>query len=235
MSQTSLTRALAPYDSQKTHDQSILPLRPCNIGIFGRKGTGKSNLIKNLIDRKESPYYKHFSKIFLISPTAKKDDKMMEIVDDIGEDQFYEELNNDVLDEIIVKTEEHFNNNKKKKPQYLIIYDDCIHMMKNKNARCMDMIATQNRHHQITNIYLLQKWNNFLPTLVRSNLDCIMIFRSDNKKEVQSFLNEMNGDEDALLKLYQYATSEPYSFLYINMYNTPIRYFKRFDEIKIKK
>jgi hypothetical protein len=61
------------------------------------------------------------------------------------------------------------------------------------------------------------------------------MFRTDNKKELQSFLEEQNGDEEVLTKLYEYATSEPYSFLYINMYNTPIRYFKRFDEIKFMK
>ena len=232
---SALTKVLAPYDSQKTNDKSILPMKPCNIGIFGRKGCGKSNLLKNLIDRPESPYHKHFSKIFLISPTARKDDKMMEIVDDIGENQFYEELTNDVLEDILDQVEEHFNKYKKKKPQYLIIYDDCIHMMKGKNARVMDKLATQNRHYHITNVYLLQKWNNYLPTLVRSNLDCIMMFRTENKKELQSFLDEMQGDDEVLTKLYDYATSEPYSFLYINMYNTPIRFFKRFDEIRFVK
>jgi hypothetical protein len=107
--------------------------------------------------------------------------------------------------------------------------------MKNKNARLLDKISTQNRHFSTTQIFLLQKWNTYLPTIVRSNLDCIMMFRTDNKKELQSFLEEVNGDEEVLTKLYDYATAEPYSFLYINMYNNPIRYFKRFDEIKFVK
>jgi hypothetical protein len=233
-----LTKALAPYDNQVLQDKSILPLRACNIAIIGHKGCGKSNMMKCLIEKKESPYNKHFRKIFLISPTARKDDKMCEIIEDIGEDQYFEELTNDVLDSIISTVESDSEKYKAKypkkpAPQYAIIYDDVIHMIKGKNARTVDRLATQNRHMAITNFFLLQKWNTFLPTLVRSNLDCIMFFRTNNKKELQSFLEEMNGDEEMLSKLYEYATCEPYSFLYINMYGTPVRYFKRFDEIRV--
>jgi hypothetical protein len=57
---TELTKALAPYDKQRDETRGILPLKPCNIGIFGRKGCGKSNLLLNMIMKKESPYYKHF-------------------------------------------------------------------------------------------------------------------------------------------------------------------------------
>lgn len=232
-----LTKALAPYDKQVSDEKSVLPMKPANVGIIGHKGCGKSNLLKNLLDRKESPYHKFFNKIFLISPTAMKDDKMKEIVEDIGEGQYFEKLDNDVLAEILdmidVDTERYKKKHKNKQPNYAIIYDDCIHFMKGKNCRLMDKVATQNRHHRIFNFYLLQKWNSYLPTLVRSNLDCIMFFRTNNKKELNSFIEEMNCDEDMLLKLYDYATSEPYSFLYINSYNTPVRYFKRFDEIKV--
>lgn len=234
-----LTDALAPFDSQVSFDDKPLPLKPCNYGIFGKKGSGKTNLILNIITRKESPWYKHFDKIFLISTTADKDDKMKELVDDVGEHQFFKELNNQNLTSIIEYIDnytEEFKKKKKnkgKKPAFLIIYDDIIHdLARRKDTRLMNMLATQNRHRHITNCYLLQKYNTYLPTVIRSNLDVISYFRTDNKKELQSFVEEMPCNEDVLMKMYQFATKEPFSFLHINMYAPKTRFYHRFDEIE---
>lgn len=232
---TELTRALCPYDQQKDTADGVLPLKPCNMGLFARKGGGKSNLILNLIMKKESPWYKHFDLIFLVSPTAMNDDKMKPLIEDIG-DQYYDELNNDILLDIIAKTEafteRHMKKKKKGKPNYCIIFDDCIHVIKSKQASLITKLATQNRHMNITNVYLLQKWNTYMPTLIRSNLDCIAFFRTENKAELDSFVKEIGMDDEKLLKLYEYATAEPYSFLFINMYSMPMRFFKRFDPIE---
>ena len=115
---------------------------------------------------------------------------------------------------------------------YCIIYDDCIHLLKAKQNQIINELATQNRHRKITNIYVLQKWNTYLPTLIRSNLDLISIFRSDNKKELNSFFEEMNMDEDKIRALYEYATKEEYSFLHINTYRNPAKFYRKFDEIR---
>lgn len=230
-----LTKALAPYDSQKDTTAGPLPLKPANIGIFGRKGCGKSNLLCNLLMKKASPYHKHFDLIFLISPTAANDDKMKPLIEDIG-DQYYDDLNNDVLMDIMARceafTERHEKKKRKGKPSYVIVYDDCIHAIKSKNASMVTKLATQNRHMNITNIYLLQKYNSYMPTLIRSNLDCIAIFRTENQAELDSFIKEIGSDEEKLRCLYDYATADPYSFLYINMYSQPMRFFKRFDPIE---
>jgi hypothetical protein len=232
--ESALSKALAPLDNQKDVKVSPLPLKPCNYAILGRKGTGKSSLILNLLERPESPWKKQFDLIFLISPTAMRDDKMKELVDDIG-DQYYQDLTNDVLQEIMDRidahTEERKNKKKKGKPAYCIIYDDCIHMIKSKNAKLVTLLATQNRHRHVTNVYLLQKYNS-MPTLIRANLDLVSFFRTDNKKELATFLEEQNSNEDTLMKLYEYATKEPYSFLHINnYYPTPV-YYSRFTEIQ---
>ena len=232
-----LTRALVPYDQQKDLTQSTLPLKPCNMGIYGRKGCGKSNIMLGLIMNKKSPWYRHFDLIFLISPTAMNDAKMKPLIEDI-DDQFYDELSNDVLEDIMGKmeayTERHERKKKKGTPQYCIIYDDIIHAIKSKNASMVTKLATQNRHMNVTNVYLLQKYNTFMPTLIRSNLDCTIFFHTENKGELDSFLKEQAGNEDKLRKLYEFATHEPYSFLYINSYTQPTRYFKRFDPIEFR-
>lgn len=235
-----LTKALAPFDNQVSFEDSPLPTKPCNYGIFARKGMGKTTLLLNIISRPESPWYKLFDRIFLISPTAKKDPKMSELVEDIGE-QYYEELSPANLQEIVEKIDtytEEFKKkrkNKGKKPAFLIIYDDIIHeLTKRKDNRMMNLLATQNRHRFITNVYLLQKYNSYLPTIIRSNLDIISYFRTDNKKELESFIDEMSEDENKLRAMYNFATSEPYSFLHLNMYNYPTKYYKKFDRIEYR-
>lgn len=235
---SALTNALAPFDSQVAFTDDPLPLKPCNYGIFGRKGCGKTNLLLNLISRKESPWYKLFDLVFLISPTADRDDKLSDLVEDIGEDQYFKELSNQTLETIIGAIDAHTltfkarKRNRGKKPSYLIIYDDVIHdLVRKKDTRLICMLATQNRHRHITNVYLLQKYNTYLPTVVRSNLDVISYFRTDNKGELEAFVKEQNQDEEALMEMYRFATAEPYSFLHLNMYSPKTRFYKRFDEI----
>jgi hypothetical protein len=236
--ESALSKALAPLDNQKDTKVNPLPLKPCNYALIGRKGCGKTTLLLNLLERKESPWHKAFDLIFLVSPTASRDDKMKELVDDLG-DQYYDTLDNSILQEIMDRIDAHTDERKKKKkrgkPAYAIIYDDCIHLIKGKQSRLMDLLATQNRHRNVTNIYLLQKYNGFLPTLIRSNLDMITYFKTDNKKELDSFLEEQNADENVLRKLYEYATADPYTFLHINNYYSKPVYYKRFDEIKFQK
>lgn len=236
MSHSKLTMMLTPMDKQRDDKQSTFPDKPFNMVFCASKGQGKTTLLLNLLTKKESPLYKRYNKIFVISPTAKKDDKMMELVEDIGPDQYYEELTEDNLQEILDNIEyetEMRKQNKKPKPEFLLILDDCIHMLKGKNGKKLAELITQNRHHSLSNMILVQKWNNYLPTLIRSNVDCIAYWHTQSKKELKSFVEDMNGEESELMDLYNYATDEPYSFLYINQYN-PSRpmYFKRFDRIQ---
>lgn len=175
--------------------------------------------------------------IFLISPTAQGDDKMAELIEDIG-DQYYDALDNEAIAEIMERMEAHTAKLKKKKkkadPHYCIVMDDCLHALRGKNSSLVAKLATTNRHLKVTNIWITQKWNTYLHPLIRSNLDVISFFHTENKAELDSFLKEIGTDEEKLMKLYEFATAEPYSFLHINMYRQPIRYYKKFDRIEYR-
>jgi hypothetical protein len=235
---SALTKALAPFDNQKCDDKTIpLPMKACNYLLASRKGGGKSSLILSLLTLKESPWYKHFDLIFLFSPTALNDDKMKPLLDDIG-DQHYTDLTNENMHEVIAKceayTDRHKRKKKKGKPIYCIIYDDCIHQIKTKKASEITRLVTQNRHIAggITNIFSLQKYNS-IPTIIRANLDCISFFHTENEQELDTFVKEI-GSEEKIRALYNFATATPYSFLHINMYSQPTRYYRKFDPIEYK-
>lgn len=238
---SALTKALAPYDTQVKFTDEPLPTCPCNMAIIGKKGCGKTTLLRNILERDESPWKKHFHRIYVISPTAHKDDKMKDLIEDIGPDQHWEVLNEQSLQEVLNAIEAHIEEfqkkkrNKGKKPNSLLIMDDCIHdMVAKKQIRLLCRLVTQNRHIGLTTLFSVQKYNSFLPTVIRSNLDVIVFYRTDNKKELNSFVEEMPSDEDATLAMYNFATNEPYSFLVANFYGVRPRFFKRFDEIAYK-
>ena len=238
---SALTRVLAPYDEQVKFNDDPLPTCPCNMAIVGKKGCGKSTLIRNLLERPESPWYKHFHRIYIVSPTAAKDDKMCDLIEDIGEDQHWETLNEQTLQEILNAIETHIEEfqkkkkNKGKKPNSLLIIDDCLaEMTQKKQVRLMNKFSTTNRHIGLTNLYSVQKWNSYLQPVIRANLDVIAFYRSDNKKELNSFVEEMPSDEKATLAMYKMATKEPYSFFLANFYGVKHRFYCRFDEIAYK-
>lgn len=231
---TELTRALAPYDSQKNTLPGPLPTKPFLWALVGKKGCSKTTVVLNVLMRKQSPLYKLYDMIFWVSPTAGADPKLEPLLDDIGPDQVYDDLNNEILEDIIAKCdafrERHERKKKKGEPQFLVVFDDCIHQIRSKRASLITRLASQNRHLKLSCFFLLQKWCSF-PTIIRSNLDCITLFHNENEHEIKSFSSEI-GNEAKIRALYEYATAEPYSFLHINSYAQPTTYYKRFDPIE---
>lgn len=235
-SSTALTMALAPFDNQKNTLPGPLPTKPFLWAIIGKKGCSKTTVVLNVLQRKESPLYKLYDMIFWVSPTAGADPKLSPLLDDIGPDQVYDDLNNDILEDIMAKceafTERHHRKKKRGDPHFLVVFDDCIHQIRSKKASLITRLASQNRHLKMSCFFLLQKWRSF-PTIIRSNLDCITLFHNENEQEIKSFCSEI-GNEDKIRKLYEFATAEPYSFLHINSYSQPTRYFRRFDPIEYR-
>ena len=232
---TKLTRALAPLDNNKDNSKSPLPLIACNSMFVAPKGGGKTTVILNLLTKKESPWYKHFSKIFYISATMRNDPKLNPLLDDIGEDQCFDTLDNatieNIQDQITQYKEEHPD---EKKPQFCIVYDDVIHLLRSKDSRKVREMVTQNRHWGVSNLFLIQRWKGIDP-LIRNNIDLFFLWKSNNKKEIDCIMEEINYDEKKLRVLYEYATEKPYGFLLVNCYKQPVRFFSKFDPIDVMK
>jgi len=103
-----------------------------------------------------------------------------------------------------------------------------------------------NRRHILTNpdeegsaslsVWILSQRYNELPLTFRCNMNSFIIFRTDNKRELDNIKDELMGDltkeqQDEVLKT---AWNKKYSFLYIRM-NKPTneKYYQRFNRIII--
>ena len=201
--------------------------------ISGAKGTGKSSLLLNML---RSYLRKHYNNIFLVSPTAKRDKKFKKLVDELEEDnKYYDALTEQNLAEIMDRINTY--NDGKDKPKNLLILDDVATDLKSSNSKSLlNKTIITCRHMKTSVIILTQKYNKINP-LIRSNADILSIFRTQNKKELNTIIDDLPVKPDEFEMVYDYATtpdddnSNP--FLHISLVGARTRYFKNFDRIHL--
>ena len=71
-----------------------------------------------------------------------------------------------------------------------------------------------------------------MPPIFRNQLDCIFLYKTNSKQEIESLKRDSPIDESFLEEAFKFTTNEPYGFLYINMTgHEPKLYNKNFQEI----
>ena len=70
----------------------------------------------------------------------------------------------------------------------------------------------------VSTITTTQKFNAIHP-IIRVNATELYVYRLRNMKDLDTFIDEVSAvfDKKTLLELYNIATSEPYSFLYVKL------------------
>ncbi len=126
--------------------------------------------------------------------------------------------------EKMIKTQKEvvqYMKDKKKRKLYhiLILVDDFADDPSfSRNSKLLHSLFTRGRHSMISTIVSTQKFVAIHP-IIRTNATELFVYRLRNQKDLDAFLEELSAlyDKRTLLKLYQYATSEPYSFLYVKL------------------
>lgn len=192
---------IRPLDSQISFSDEALPKdRHLIWCLNASRGKGKTTMLLNAINHKQL-FKGYFDNIYLISPTAKNDDKFKPLIKELSqEDKFYTELNENNIREIIAGLEAYnrdFNRKKyKREPRSLLILDDCIaNMPRSTQKSVINELIIQNRHKKCSIWITSQKLTKLNP-LIRSNVDVISFWKCDNKKELASFCDEYNVPEE---------------------------------------
>jgi hypothetical protein len=199
----------------------------------GKKGSGKTTLVLSLFDTpdKDGGFKKRFDRIYLVSPTARNDSKMDEIVEELdNQGTYYDDVDNEVVKDILDDLKI-FNGSWKKKtpPESCIWFDDCIHNLPSNRKRnqAFNKLMTTNRHFKTTVIITSQRLNELNP-LIRSQADIISYFRSDNNKEDDIFIDTYGVSRDLL----DMCNKEPNTFITVSYVQKRPKIYCKFDEIE---
>ena len=231
-----LSSEIAPFDNQVVKTDEPLPQAHIVYILCGRRGSGKSSLMLNLLKRKSSPYHKFYDNIMMCSPTAGRDPKFDKLVEELNrEGKFYDTLDDEVVTDIVEKlkvaNDSYKEEHPKSEPHNLLIIDDCIHLM--GASPMLNQLFSNGRHLKLSVFICTQKLNK-LSTMCRGQADILTFFPNDNAKEFETLENEWSIDRKLLKSVYDYATDEPNSFLHISFFGRRPQFFKKFDKIEIE-
>tara|TARA_R110001606_G_scaffold197534_1_gene345071 strand:- start:331 stop:1065 length:735 start_codon:yes stop_codon:yes gene_type:complete len=208
-----------------------LPSMPSLLLIIGSVRSAKSNLICNLLMSPEM-FLDKFDIVKVVSSTLhschkgkllnKYFDATSEYSDQIIEDIKTSQSQYEAID----------------RPTFCLVADDILTQDFSKN-NALSFFATRFRHYIDFFIIATQSFRA-VSGLIRNNATDIIITKQQNQKELMKIIEEYgsmfpssdgSGDGEAnLLKMYQEAHKERYSFLYLKLSENPPHAFIQFTE-----
>lgn len=206
--------------------------------IVGGIGSGKTTTALRLlkIPKENGGYRKAFNRIYVVSPTAKYDDKWDRLITEVDQEgNYYTECTDDTIGEIIDKieayNEEYKADHKGKNPNNLVIIDDCVDSLTTRKKSKLDKLILTLRHLKTT-VFLMSQKLNSIPTLIRAQARCITFFPTINKREEQTFFNEINIDEELFKKIMDFCSQgDDHPFLHVKLGEGKPIFFKKYDRI----
>lgn len=202
--------------------------------IVGGIGSGKTTTALRLlkIPKDDGGFRKAYNRIYVVSPTAKYDDKWDKLINEVDEDgNYYQECTDETIGDIIEKIEMFNEENKGKSPSSLVIIDDCVDSFTNRKKSKLDKLILTLRHLKTT-VFLMSQKLNSIPTLIRAQARCITFFPTINKREEQTLYNEINVDEELFKRLMDFAsTGDDHPFLHIKLGEGKPIFFRKYNRI----
>lgn len=199
---------------------------PFRFGIVAPTRGGKTNLIVNLLMRKEF-YFKYFDRIFIWTPTWYDDDSWRVV--DIPKEQVFTEYKTQDVQTVADKIA------KSTQFRTLLIFDDCISegLFSTNRESIISKLVFRGRHWNISMWFVSQSYKAITRGF-RVNMQGWVFFRPGNKEEILKIFEEHGGflSKQEFLDKFNYATQEDYSFLFIN-YQADLRngsLYKKFEE-----
>ena len=244
------------YDFKQSKYE-VAPRLPFSQIITGPSGSGKGILLQSMI---LDIYRDVFARIYVWSPSISVDANWTPVktyiqndlkVDLEKEKCFFDEYNPEELEAVIKRqhkvVEYQKKNNHNKLHSILIIVDDFADSKAfSRNSPLLNQLYVRGRHNAINIITSTQKFNALSP-IIRVNSRQLFFFRLRNYKEIETMVEELSAvlikkptiadaknlaeAKKLMLEVYNIATEEPYSFLYINLMKPDVNdmFYKRFD------
>jgi hypothetical protein len=221
------------FSHKQSRFKQLDGMLPCRMIAAGPSGAGKGYVFVNMI-------LKHFrgcwERIYIFSPTALLDktwDPIRKYIrEDLGvntekEPAFFEEWDHGAtLDKLVKQHSEVVRKQKERKDSKtiygaLFIIDDWgdnFEVMHKASGSVINRLFLSGRHHGCSCILGVQKLT-LVSTVCRVNATGLLCFKVRNQKEYESIESEVTAlvDRDTFREVWEAATSEPYSFLFIRL------------------
>ena len=202
---------------------------PCRMLIIGPSGSGKTNTLLHLIDK-----FHPLDKIYLYAKDTDEPkfeyliNKREQVgIKNLNDPLAFTEYSNDMND--VLENINNYNKNRDKK--VLIIFDDMIAdiMRSEKFKAIVKELFIRSRKLNISIIFITQSYFR-TPKDARLNSTHYILMKIGNKKELKS-IEYSKFEIKEFLKIYNYCTREPYSFMMVDTRPTArVTFKKNFDE-----
>jgi KaiC/GvpD/RAD55 family RecA-like ATPase len=190
--------------------------------MIGKPGMGKTSLLYSFLKSKEI-FKNTYDKIFLFQPEQSRASMKDKLFDKIPDEQKYDELTIENLNEVEENLSEHNN---------LLIFDDMTAYLKDKTLKKKFRELIYNRRHKHLSIIFLVQTYLSIEKDIRKLFNNLFIFKS-SKKEMETIFDELiELPKDHVLPIMKEVYDKPYNYLFINTDSQ--RLFKNFDEIIIE-
>lgn len=205
----------APHES--------LPPHPFSLGVIGASGTGKTQLVMNLVLR----FYKgFFHKIFICSASYHTDDTWSILHGKVADDQICVDIAEvDGFIENIYQQQSEPENNKERR--CLLIIDD--YASNTKKIKSLNTLA-RSRHSNLSVIVISQKLIGWIVPGARANLGYLAMFNISNGYERKGISSEYSRglDTNEFLDMFDSITKPKGGFLWMNLRSDDINnYYKK--------
>ena len=219
------------HSDQSKHEH--LPSIPLRAVIVGPSGCGKTLLLVTMITElyTKGNGKSVFKRIYVFSPSVHADPawppvkkyvkEELKVPD--SEDWAFDHYDQLALERIIATQREIIAAAKQKKLKklfnVLIVIDDFSdNPAFSRRDTLLHSLFTRGRHAFISSVVSSHKFRAQNP-IIRCNATCLIIFRLRSEQELLAIVEEISAvyPKDVIVNLIRYATTEPYSFLYVDL------------------
>jgi len=201
-----------------------LPKPPFRWILVGSSGSGKTNIIKNILFEKKWGYCKYFDEIYVFS--GSKDDlteykgyaNKNNMQDKMA---FYQRFDDAGIKKICDEIEEDNNSIRIKNPvRVLFVLDDqiCNNVSSISKLNSIDEIMIRGRHAHISCVVSTQKYTALNQNIRKLNASAITVFQETNRQDLESVAKDHADlmEPKELLELFKEHLTERFSFITID-------------------
>lgn len=206
------------------------------VWVFCAKiGSGKSVNLSNLL----LIYRNYFRKVYFCSSNIQTNEEsgIKEVKDlayknqfRFNQDRLYEDFNDNVMKNILddikhTKKEDDYDEDT---DHFLIVVDDLSQsFLIIKSLITKTILKT--RHLKLSWIITTQRYRN-INSAIRGQISYFVCYNTQNKKELEAMAETVDMTEDKFGIIINYATSEPFGFLFIDSSHNPPKFYKTYSE-----